>query len=128
MTPDIQKTSGFGSLVNSLGRVMAMESWSTHRWLPPLGRVLEIKGRTLKHFQCEVCKRDFVEEIESGERYAVNVGTFNFERLSNEVTDQWLGTPCRDHPPVDEEEDRRKTLTDFEFSGQKPQPANKISR
>jgi hypothetical protein len=105
-----------------------MESWSTHRWLPPLGRVLEIKGQTLKHFQCEICKRDFVEEMESGERYAVNVGTFDFERLSDEVTDRWVRTPCREHPPVDDAEDRRQTLSDVDIDREKPQPIDKISR
>ena len=88
-----------------------MESWSTHRWLPPLGRVLEIKGRTLKHFQCEVCKRDFVEEMESGKRYAVNVGAFDFERLSDEVTERWERTPCRAHLSVDDAEDRWQLYT-----------------
>jgi hypothetical protein len=61
-----------------------MESWPTHRWVPPLGRVLEIEEQALRHFRCEACGRDFVEEMESGERYAVNVGTFGFERLSDE--------------------------------------------
>jgi hypothetical protein len=85
-----------------------MEFWSTHHWVPPLGRVLQIKGHALRHLQCEACKRDFIEEMESGERYAVNVGTFSFERLSDKVTDRWVRTPCRDHPPVDDAEDRRQ--------------------
>jgi hypothetical protein len=85
-----------------------MESWSTHRWIPPLGRVLEIKRQALRHFRCEACKRDFVEEMESAKRYAVNVGTFDFERLSDEVTERWGRTPCREYPPVDDAEDRRQ--------------------
>ena len=85
-----------------------MESWSTHRWVPPLGRIFEIKGQALRHFLCETCKRDFVEEMESGERYAVNVGTFDFKRLSDEVTDRWLRTPCGDHALLDDAEDRRQ--------------------
>jgi hypothetical protein len=97
-----------------------MESWPTHRWIPPLGRVLEIEGQSLRHFRCEACKRDFVEEMESSERNAVNVGSFGFERLSDEMTDRWLRTPCRGNRPVDDEEDRQKILTDFDFGRQNP--------
>jgi hypothetical protein len=47
---------------------MALDSWSTHRWVPPLGRVLNINGQALRHMRCDACKRDFVEEIGSGQR------------------------------------------------------------
>jgi hypothetical protein len=104
---------------------MAMEPWSTHHWIPPLGRVLEIEGQALRHFRCEGCKRDFIEEVESGKRYAVNVRTFDFERLSDEVTDRWVGTPCREYPPVDDAEDWRHIFPDFDWIRQKPQPLNK---
>jgi hypothetical protein len=40
--------------------------------------------------------------MESGKRYAVNVRTFDFERLSDEVTERWLRTPSRCNPPVDD--------------------------
>jgi hypothetical protein len=83
-----------------------MDSWSSHAWLPPQGRPLEIKGLTLQHFQCEFCRRDFVEKMESGERYAVKVLAFGFDRLSDQVTARWMRTPCPHYPPVDDDEDR----------------------
>jgi hypothetical protein len=75
-----------------------------------------------------VCQRDFVEEMESGERYAANVGTFGFERLSNEVSDRWLRIPCHSYPPVDNPEDRQQILPDIDFGPQKPQSVNKSTR
>jgi hypothetical protein len=84
-----------------------MDYSSTHQWVPPEGRALEIEGKDLKHHRCDACKRDFLEEVASGERYAVKVFTFSFERLSAEVSDRWLRSPCPRHPPVDDEEDRR---------------------
>ncbi len=84
-----------------------MDYWPTHQWVPPEGRTLEIKGKDLKHHRCDACKRDFLEELASGERYAVEVLTFTFERLSQEVTDRWLRSACPQHPPAADEEDRR---------------------
>jgi len=83
-----------------------MDSWSTHRWIPSDGRVVKIKGRLFKHFLCEDCKRDFVDELWSGERYAAIVLVFGFERLADEVTRRWLASSCPPKPPAGDEEDR----------------------
>jgi hypothetical protein len=83
-----------------------VDSWSSHAWVPPQGRALEIEGHNVVHFRCEFCKRDFVEELASGERYAVEVRNFGFERLAEEVTGRWLRTRCPKNPAVGDEDDR----------------------
>jgi hypothetical protein len=85
-----------------------MDAWSTHTWMPADGRRMQIQGHTLRHFQCEFCKRDFVESIESGESYAVVVQSFGFVRLSDEVTVRWLRAPCPDQTERGDEDDRHE--------------------
>jgi hypothetical protein len=51
-------------------------------------------GRAFKHCHCEDCGRDFVEDAQSAEQYAVNPSTFDFDRLADEVSTRWLSEPC----------------------------------
>ena len=55
---------------------------------------MQVQGKAFKHCRCEECGRDFVEDVESGEQYAVNASTFDFDRLADEVSDKWLSDPC----------------------------------
>jgi hypothetical protein len=84
-----------------------MSSWASHNWISLDGRVLEIAGRTLRHYTCASCGRAFVEEIESRLPYAVHVGLADFDRLSDNVTYRWITTNCPGKIPPSDEEDRR---------------------
>lgn len=55
---------------------------------------MHVRGKTFKHCRCELCGRDFVEDVESAEQYAVNASTFDFVRLDDEVSGRWLSEPC----------------------------------
>jgi hypothetical protein len=72
----------------------AMDFWSAHRCVPPGGRLVYVRGRQFRHCRCEDCGRDFVEDVDSGEQFAVNASTFDFDRLADEVSDRWLSAPC----------------------------------
>jgi hypothetical protein len=82
-------------------------TWHTHDWVPPDGRVLEIEGQFMLHDRCTVCGRDFVEEIDSGLKYAVHVLAFNFARLSDEVTSRWMSSECPGVRLASDDADRR---------------------
>jgi hypothetical protein len=70
----------------------ALEFWDTHLWV---SRTVEIEhGCPLIQQICRSCGRNFVDEIHSGERYAVHVAVFKFDRLADEVTARWLCEPC----------------------------------
>jgi hypothetical protein len=59
-------------------------------------------GKPLIQHRCSRCKRDFVEDASTGERYAVYVSVFSFRRLPDPVSRQWLGEPCPGAPlPLD---------------------------
>lgn len=66
--------------------------WTTHCWI---GRRLElVLGQPLDNWVCHECARAFVDECSTGERYAVHVAIFGFNRLSDEVTSRWLSEKC----------------------------------
>ena len=71
-----------------------MNFWSAHKCVPAEGRLVHVRGQDFRHCRCEDCGRDFVENVESGEQYAVNTSTFDFERLADEVSSRWLNEPC----------------------------------
>src|SRR5438552_2429369 len=85
----------------------SMDSWLTHQWLPPGGRLLYINEKTITQHFCVACKRDFVEDIESGERYAVRALVVDFTRLADEVNARWLTEPCPGEPVPSDEQDRK---------------------
>ena len=84
-----------------------MDSWLTHKWLPPEGRSLDINGKSITQHFCAACKRDFVEDASSGERYAVHALVLDFTRLADEVNARWLTDPCPGMPLPSDEQDRK---------------------
>jgi hypothetical protein len=83
-----------------------MDFWLSHKWTSARGRSLAIAGKSLRHFKCRHCRRDFVQVTGSGERYAVHVSMFDFERLADRVTDRWLKQPCPHTAPRSDDNDR----------------------
>jgi hypothetical protein len=71
-----------------------MDIWSDHKYVPQKGMVVEVGGIVFRHCRCELCHRDFIEDVVTGERHAVKVSVFDFIRLANEVSDRWLNEPC----------------------------------
>jgi hypothetical protein len=67
-------------------------AWSSHAWNI---RELELdaSGLLIQH-TCADCGRNFVEELRTGEFYAVHVGATRFDRLSDEITARWLVNFC----------------------------------
>lgn len=80
--------------------------WLSHKWTSVRGRSLTIAGKLLRQFKCRRCRRDFVQETVSGERYAVHVSIFDFDRLADEVTNRWLNQPCPHTAPRSDDDDR----------------------
>ena len=67
---------------------------STHRWLLPNGRRLELQpGKPLLHRLCTVCNRNFVQDSATGEWFAAIPRMFDFELL-HPVNEKWLCDPC----------------------------------
>jgi hypothetical protein len=85
-----------------------MNFWQTHKCIPSEGRPVKIGGKSLRHCRCELCGRDFVEDADSGEQYAVNVNVFGFDRLAQDVSDRWLSQRCPEKPAATDEADRLK--------------------
>jgi hypothetical protein len=82
------------------------DAWNSHDWTR---RRIEIEpGKPLLHHRCTRCRRDFVEEVSSGERYAVHVSAFRFDRLSDEITARWLSEPCPKSQTASDEDDRTR--------------------
>ena len=75
-----------------------MDIWSDHKYVPPRGMVVEVGGIVFRHYRCELCGRDFIEDIVTGERHAVNLSAFDFVRLARKVSDRWLKEPCPRKP------------------------------
>ena len=63
---------------------MPMDAWSTHHWRNARGRRLKINGHSRREYFCQTYKRRFVEDVESGERFAAYASAFDFERLAPE--------------------------------------------
>jgi hypothetical protein len=61
----------------------------------------------LRQYLCTACGRDFVEEVASGERYAVHAGLVRFDRLSDEVTNRWIRSNCPMTRLLSDDQDRR---------------------
>jgi hypothetical protein len=66
----------------------------THTWFEPKGRTLELEpGKTLIHQRCTACRRNFVNDLASGEWYAAFPRVFDFERL-DEAAERWMTESC----------------------------------
>ena len=69
-----------------------INAWTSHAWI---ARQLEfVPGAPLIQHICANCGRNFVEEIQTGDRYAVHVSVIRFNRLSEETTARWLADSC----------------------------------
>jgi hypothetical protein len=73
---------------------MTMDFWSAHKCIPSEGRLVHVRGKAFRHCRCEDCGRDFVEDVETLEQFAVNASSFDFDRLADEVSERWLSEPC----------------------------------
>src|SRR5271166_2968101 len=70
---------------------MDRDVWNSQKGPNTRGRQIEIEpGKPLIQHRCSRCKRDFVEDASTGERYGVYVSVFSFRRLPDSVTRQWL--------------------------------------
>ena len=75
------------------------DAWNTHNWSSAEGRKVEIEaGRPLIQRHCSRCRRDFVEDPATAERYAVHVSVFRFDRLPDSVSKRWIGEMCPGAP------------------------------
>ena len=85
-------------------------AWDTHDWsISFLGLA---SGAPLIHQVCRKCRRSFVEECSTGERYAVHASLFKFHRLSDGVTSRWLSEDCPAERQMADETDRRTRFFD----------------
>jgi len=75
------------------------DAWTSHQWSETKPRKLEIeRGKSVLQHHCSRCRRDFIEDALSGERYAVYVSVFSLQRLPNHISTQWLGELCPGAP------------------------------
>ncbi len=90
---------------------MDRDAWNSHKWSSARGRQIEIEpGKPLIQHHCSRCRRDFVEDQQSGERYAVYVSVFRFRKLPDLVTEQWVGELCPGAPRPHDIEVRSKLI------------------
>jgi hypothetical protein len=87
-------------------RVILMKAnrLDTHTWLRSNHgrRVISESGEQQSPQHCTRCRRNFVTDPISSEKYAVRVSLMHFSRLEDEITSRWLSEPCpRRHLPTD---------------------------
>jgi hypothetical protein len=80
---------------------MEADAWNSHQWSIAKRCGIDIEpGKPVIQHHCSRCRRDFVEDQLSGERYAVYVSVFSFRRFPDSITKQWLRELCPGAPPV----------------------------
>ena len=90
---------------------MNRDAWNTHNWTSAEGRKVEIEpGKPLIQHHCSRCRRDFVEDPPTGERYAVYVSVFSFRRLPDQITKRWIGEMCPGAPLPQDVEVRSRLI------------------
>ena len=90
---------------------MDCNAWNSHEWSAQEGRQVEIEvGKPLIQRHCTRCKRDFVENIASGERHAIYVSMYSFRKLPDSTTKQWLVDLCPAAPPSYDIEVRHRLI------------------
>jgi hypothetical protein len=82
-----------------------LSAWNTHDW--SISRLELVTSQPIIHQVCLQCRRGFVEEFSTGERYAVHASIFRFYRLSDEVTSRWLSEKCPAGRVIADEADRQ---------------------
>ena len=96
---------------------MFRDGWDSHNWSSVQGRRVEIEpGNSLIQRHCSRCGRDFIEDSSSGQRYAVCVSGFGFQKLPEPITKQWLGELCPCAPLPYDVAVRVKLITSNESS------------
>ena len=93
-----------------------LSAWNTHDW--SISRLELVPSQPIIHQVCHECRRGFVEEFSTGERYAVHASIFRFYRLSDEVTARWLSEKCPAERLIADEADRH-----IRFAGEPSYPA-----
>jgi hypothetical protein len=84
---------------------------ATHKWDPPDGRQLELQpGKTLIHWRCTACRRNFVHDLTAQEWFAAFPRILDFERLDG-VSQRWLAEECSGQYQAADER-ARKTQVD----------------
>lgn len=90
---------------------MGRDEFNSHSWASTEGRRIEIEpGKPVLQHHCSRCSRDFVEDPASGEWYAVCVSVFNFRKLPDPITKQWLCELCPGTPLQYDVEIRRRLI------------------
>ncbi len=90
---------------------MEADAWNSHQWSSAKGRRIDIEpGKPVIQHHCLRCRRDFVEDQLSGERYAVYVSVFSLRRIPGSITQQWLSELCPGAPPAHDIEVRNKLI------------------
>ncbi len=84
---------------------MDSDAWNSHSWSSARGRRVEVEpDNSLVHHHCSRCLRDFLQDLQSGERYAVHVSALTFRRFPDPIAKQWIGELCPGTPlPFDAE-------------------------
>ena len=78
---------------------MASDAWNSHQWSSAQGRRVQVEpGKELLQHHCSRCRRDFVLDPTTSERYAVYVSVFRFRKLPDSITRQWLSELCPGAP------------------------------
>ena len=65
-------------------------------------------GHRVLHVFCKRCRRDFVIDLSTHERYAVHVSLSRFNRLEADVNERWLREPCPGEATERDDDDRRR--------------------
>jgi hypothetical protein len=86
------------------------ETWSSHEWLRQPRRLAIEPDRTVMHYHCVRCGRDFVSDPSSNSAYAVFVSAISFDQLEDAVTKRWLSEPCPGRHASSDDEDRSKVI------------------
>jgi hypothetical protein len=81
-------------------------AWTSHHW--QTREIVNDVYQGVIHHHCSRCVRDFVDDPSTGERYAVHVAVFRFEKLSELTTAQWLREFCPGQPGVQDVEVRKR--------------------
>jgi hypothetical protein len=91
---------------------MDRDGWNSHHWSTAQGYRVEVEpGQPLIRRHCSRCRRDFVEDPSTGQRYAAYISVFRLRRLPESITKQWLAELCPGAPLPYDVEVRSKLIT-----------------
>jgi hypothetical protein len=86
------------------------DSWHSHDWIKKSGqRFRDANGRQKIHCHCRKCGRDFLRDPDTDEIVAIHIGAMRYDRLDDEITNQWLYGICPGDR-VGEDEAARKRI------------------